>query len=78
MSNTADIFDLRSYTPDEDGTNFDDAELFVVRRRDMSFMSDYFRRITPKHLRSSTDEPCTAISCPFRAMLCRIWDCKTR
>lgn len=44
MSNTADIFDLRSYTPDEDGINFDDAELFVVRRRDMSFMSDYFRR----------------------------------
>ena len=44
MSNTADIFDVRSYTPDENGTNFDDAELFVVRRRDMSFMSDYFRR----------------------------------
>ena len=44
MSNTADIFDVRSYTPDENGTNFDDTELFVVRRRDMSFMSDYFRR----------------------------------
>ena len=29
MSNTADIFDVRSYTPDENGTNFDDAELFV-------------------------------------------------
>ena len=34
MSNTADIFDVRSYTPDENGTNVDDAELFVVRRRD--------------------------------------------
>ena len=44
MSSTADIFDVRSYSPDENGANFDAAELFIVRRRDMSFMSDYFRR----------------------------------
>ncbi len=34
----------RSYTPDENGVNFDEQQLFVVRRRDMSFVSDYFRR----------------------------------
>lgn len=44
MNNSGEMFGIKSYMPNEDGVNFDDARLFVVRRRDMSFMSDYFRR----------------------------------
>ena len=28
----------------ENGVNFDEQQLFIVRRRDMSLLSDYFRR----------------------------------
>lgn len=44
MNNEGEMFAVKSYTPNDDGVNFDDTNLFVVRRRDMSFVSDFFRR----------------------------------
>lgn len=44
MDNKNELFGQRSYIEDEDGTNFDSSRLFVVHRRDMSFVSEYFRR----------------------------------
>ncbi len=44
MNNECETINVRSYTADENGVNFDEQQLFVVRRRDMSFVSDYFRR----------------------------------
>ena len=44
MNNEGEMLNVRPYTPDENGVNFDEQQLFVVRRRDMSFVSDYFRR----------------------------------
>ena len=44
MNNESEMAGVRAYTPDENGVNFDEQQLFVVRRRDMSFLSEYFRR----------------------------------
>ena len=41
---SGEMLNVRAYTPDENGVNFDEQQLFIVRRRDMSFLSDYFRR----------------------------------
>lgn len=44
MDKENELFELRSYVADSDGANFDSSRLFVVHRRDMSFVSEYFRR----------------------------------
>lgn len=44
MNNESEMAGVRAYTPDENGVNFDEQQLFVVRRRDMSFLSEYFCR----------------------------------
>ncbi len=44
MNNEAEQISIRSYTPDENGVNFDEQRIFTVRRRDMAYLSDYFRR----------------------------------
>ena len=44
MNNEGEMLNVRAYTPDENGVNFDEQQLFIVRRRDMSFLSDYVRR----------------------------------
>ncbi len=44
MNNESEMAGVRAYTPDENGVNFDEQQLFIVRRRDMSFLSEYFRR----------------------------------
>lgn len=44
MNNAGEMLSVRPYAPDENGVNFDEQQLFIVRRRDMSLLSDYFRR----------------------------------
>ncbi len=44
MDNLDEKFDMKKAVNEDDGVNFDTARIFVVRRRDMSFVSDYFRR----------------------------------
>ena len=44
MNEEALMESVRANSPDENGVNFDEQQLFIVRRRDMSFLSDYFRR----------------------------------
>lgn len=36
--------DMKDAVREGDGVNFDAARIFIVRRRDMSFVSDYFCR----------------------------------
>lgn len=33
-----------TYDNDANGVNYDTERIFIVRRRDMAFLSDYFRR----------------------------------
>ena len=35
---------LKRFSARGSAVNFDEQQLFIVRRRDMSFLSDYFRR----------------------------------
>ena len=44
MNNEGEMLSVRPYEPDENGVNFDEQQLFIVRRRDMSLLSDYFLR----------------------------------
>lgn len=44
MDDLDENFDMKEAAHDLDGVNFDAARIFIVRRRDMSFVSDYFRR----------------------------------
>ena len=44
MNNKNKMLSVRPYAPDENGVNSDEQQLFIVRRRDMSLLSDYFRR----------------------------------
>lgn len=36
--------DINERVSESDGVNYDKTRIFIVRRRDMSFVSDYFRR----------------------------------
>ena len=38
MNNEGEMLPVRPYAPDENGVNFDEQQLFIVRRRDMSLV----------------------------------------